>query len=61
MAYDGVPPNARLFASLTAELFFRAAWSRIGRVAEGTAFEAEFTRLTDLVLNSPMPLPRFRS
>jgi alkylation response protein AidB-like acyl-CoA dehydrogenase len=61
MAYDGVPPNARLFASLTAELFFRAAWSRIGRVAEGTAFEAEFTRLADLVLNSPMPLPRFRS
>ena len=60
-AHDGVPPNARQFASMTAELFFRAAWVRIGKVALGTAFEAEFTRLADMVLASPLPLPRFNS
>lgn len=60
-AHEGVPPNARQFATLTAELFFRAAWARTGKVAVGTAFEVEFTRLADMVLNSPIPLPRFSS
>jgi len=60
-AHDGVPPNARHFATLTAELFFRAAWVRVGTAAADTAFEEEFARLTDIILDSPLPLPRFRS
>jgi len=60
-AHDGTPPNARLFATLTAELFFRAAWARIGTVAAETEFEADYTRLAELVLDSPLPLPRFSS
>ena len=59
LAHQGVPANARLFANLTADLFFRAAWVRIGSVAVGTEFEEEFQQLSQKVLNSPMPLPRF--
>jgi len=42
LAHQGVPANARLFANLTVDLFFRAAWVRIGSVAVGTEFEEEF-------------------
>ena len=58
-SHQAVPPNARLFASLTAELFFRAAWVRIGKVSSGTKYEGEFEQLSEKVLKSPMPLPRF--
>ena len=61
VAHDGIPPNARQFACMTAELFFRAAWVRVGTAAVGKVFEAEFTRLADMVLASPLPLPRFNS
>jgi len=60
-AHDGVPPHARQFATVTAELFFRAAWARIAAVAVGSEIEAEFTRLADMILASPLPLPRFNS
>ena len=52
-------PNARLFAALTAELFFRATWAHIGTVSGGTAYEDEFQQLAEKVLKSTMPLPRF--
>ena len=61
LAHDGVPPNARLFATLTAELFFRATWAHISSVSGGTAFESEFQQLAEKVLKSFMPLPRFCS
>ena len=59
LAHEGVPPNARLFATLTAELFFRATWAHINSVSSGTAFESEFQQLAEKVLKSIMPLPRF--
>ena len=55
LAHQGVPANARLFANLTADLVFRAAWVRIGSVAVGTELEEEFQQLSHKVLNSPMP------
>ena len=58
-AYEGPPPTARLFASLTAELYFRATWAHIARVSGGTAYEGEFRQLSEKVLESVMPLPRF--
>ena len=59
LTHDGTPPNARLFAALTAELFFRATWAHIGTVSSGTAYEDEFQQLAEKVLKSTMPLPRF--
>ena len=59
LTHDGAPPNARLFATLTAELFFRAAWARLGAVSTGTDYQTEFAALSGKVLGGPMPQPRF--
>ena len=59
LTHHDAPPNARLFATLTAELFFRATWAQIGTVSGGTAYEGAFQQLAEKVLKSTMPLPRF--
>ena len=45
LTHHDAPPNARLFANLTAELFFLATWAHIGTVSGGTAYEVAFQQL----------------
>ena len=59
LTHHDAPPNARLVATLTAELFFRATWAHISTVTGGTAYEGVFQQLAEKVLKSTMPLPRF--
>ena len=62
-AQQGVPTNARDFAGLTAELFFRAVWVRLAAVAreQDAIFADEFAQLAAQITKNPPPTARFTS
>ncbi len=62
-AQQGVPTNARDFAGLTAELFFRAVWVRLAAAAQeqGATFADEFAQLAAQITKNPPPTARFTS